>query len=84
MMAVTLFVLVWLYPRRPGLMFGLAAALLFPGSLIRFLPHCGQGVGGLYLLAFACFAVAAWLCRQKGMEGIGGKGLSEREDSGHA
>ncbi len=86
MMAVTLFVLVWLYPQRPGLMFGLAAALLFPGSLVRFMPHREQWFSICYLVAMVCFAATGWLCRRNGM-GISLKAVSDVDDhqgDGHA
>ncbi len=60
MMAVTLFLLVSLRPRQPGLMFGLAATALYPGALLA--RHFGPGcLGGLHAAAIASFALACAL-----------------------
>jgi FSR family fosmidomycin resistance protein-like MFS transporter len=64
MMAITLYILVRLYPSSPGLMFGLAAAVLFPGWLMQFLPNHGLVFNIAYLLAAISFGVAWWLCRR--------------------
>ena len=65
MMAITLYILVKLYPSSPGLMFGLAAAVLFPGSLMQLLPNHGMIFNIAYLLAAISFGVAWWLCRRR-------------------
>ena len=58
LMAITLYVLVKLYPSSPGMMFGLAAAVLFPGLLIKFLPYHKTIFGIAYLLACLSFGTA--------------------------
>ena len=65
MMAITLYILVRLFPSSPGLMFGLAAAVLFPGSLMQLLPNHGMIFNIAYLLAAISFVVAWWLCRKR-------------------
>ena len=65
MMAITLYILVRLYPSSPGLMFGLAAAVLFPGSLMQLLPNHGMIFNIAYLLAAISFGVAWWLCHKR-------------------
>ena len=65
MMAITLYILVKLYPSSPGLMFGLAAAVLFPGSLMQLLPNHGMIFNIAYLLAAISFGVAWWLCHKR-------------------
>ena len=65
MMAITLYILVKLYPSSPGLMFGLAAAVLFPGSLMQLLPNHGMIFNIAYLMAAISFGVAWWLCHKR-------------------
>ena len=65
MMAITLYILVRLFPSSPGLMFGLAAAVLFPGSLMQMLPNHGFIFNVAYLLAAISFGIAWWLCRKR-------------------
>ena len=65
MMAITLYILVRLYPSSPGLMFGLAAAVLFPGSLMQMLPNHGFIFNVAYLLAAISFGIAWWLCHKR-------------------
>lgn len=65
MMAITLYILVKLFPSSPGLMFGLAAAVLFPGSLMQLLPNHGMIFNIAYLLAAISFGVAWWLCHKR-------------------
>jgi hypothetical protein len=67
MMAITLYILVKLYPSSPGLMFGLAAAVLFPGSLMQLLPNHGFIFNIAYLLAAISFGIAWWLCRKRNL-----------------
>ncbi|MCR5381858.1 MAG: hypothetical protein K6G44_12815 [Lentisphaeria bacterium] len=64
-MAITLYILVKLYPSSPGLMFGLAAAVLFPGSLMQLLPNHRMIFNIAYLLAAISFGVAWWLCSKR-------------------
>ena len=65
MMAITLYILVRLFPSSPGLMFGLAAAVLFPGSLMQMLPNHGFIFNVAYLLAAISFGIAWWLCHKR-------------------
>ena len=51
--------------REMGLMFGLAAAVLFPGSLMQMLPNHGFIFNVAYLLAAISFGIAWWLCHQR-------------------
>ncbi len=66
LMAITLYVLVKLYPSSPGMMFGLAAAVLFPGAMMQLLPHHETIFEIAYLLACLSFGAAWWLCAKKG------------------
>ena len=65
MMAITLYTLVKLYPSSPGLMFGLAASVLFPGSLMQLLPNHEMIFNIAYLLAAISFGIAWWLWRKR-------------------
>ena len=65
LMAITLYVLVKLYPSSPGMMFGLAAVVLFPGLLMKFLPNHETIFGIAYLLACLSFGAAWWLSVKK-------------------
>lgn len=64
LMAITLYVLVQLYPSSPGLMFGVAAAVLFPGSLMQLLPNHEIIFSIAYLLACLSFGITWKLCRK--------------------
>ena len=65
LMAITLYVLVRLYPSSPGMMFGVAAAVLFPGCLMMFLPHHETIFVIAYLFASLSFGATWWLCAKK-------------------
>ena len=65
LMAMTLYVLVRLYPSSPGLMFGMAAAVLFPGALMQFLPNREIIFSIAYLMACLSFGIAWWLCGKR-------------------
>ncbi len=65
LMAITLYVLVKLYPSSPGMMFGLAAAVLFPGAMMQLLPHHETIFEIAYLLACLSFGAAWWLCAKR-------------------
>ncbi len=65
LMAITLYVLVKLYSSSPGMMFGLAAAVLFPGAMMQLLPHHDTIFEIAYLLACLSFGATWWLCVKK-------------------
>ena len=65
LMAITLYVLVKLYPASPGLMFGLTAAVLFPGALMQFLPNHTTIFSIAYLLACVSFGIAWRICTKQ-------------------
>lgn len=61
MMAVTLYMLVKLCPDKPGLMFGLAASVLYPGSLVKRFYSGPVTFTSLYFASILFFVVACVL-----------------------
>ena len=57
LMALTLWQLVKLLPKSPGLAFGVAAAVLYPGTLIRFSKAPLQTFLLLAAISFICFVL---------------------------
>ncbi|MBR6461000.1 MAG: hypothetical protein IKS95_04150, partial [Verrucomicrobia bacterium] len=65
MMPVTLFMMVACCRHRPGLMFGLAASVLYPGSLISGFQHSFSVFLILYMGCYAAMLTAAALLKRK-------------------
>ncbi|MBO4545469.1 MAG: hypothetical protein J5773_06795, partial [Verrucomicrobia bacterium] len=65
MMPVTLFMMVACCRHRPGLMFGLAASVLYPGSLISGFQHSFAVFLILYMGCYAAMLTAAALLKRK-------------------
>ena len=65
MMPVTLYMMVACCRNRPGLMFGLAASVLYPGSLISGFQHSFAVFLDLYLVCYLALLTAAALLKRK-------------------
>ena len=65
MMPITLYMMVACCRHRPGLMFGLAASVLYPGSLISGFQHSFAVFLVLYLVCYVALLTVAALLKRK-------------------